>query len=52
VAFHHGVGGQRGGHRHHGNVLRLQALGQFGYRLRDGLSDANGQVTLGGDGLG
>ena len=52
VAFHHGIGRQRGGNRHHGNVFRLQPLRQLGNCLGNRLHHANGEVTLGRDGFG
>ena len=52
VALDHGVGGQRGGHRYQRNILRAQALGQGGNRLRNRIAHAQRQVALGGDGFG
>ena len=52
VALDHGVGGQRGGHRDQGDVLRAQALGQGGNRLGNRVAHAQRQIALGGDGLG
>ncbi len=40
MAFHHGIGGQGGGHRDQCNILRPQALGQGGNGLGNGISHA------------
>ena len=52
MAFDHRVGGQRGGHRNQPDVAAAQPLRQLRHRLRDCFGHADGEVALGGDGLG
>ena len=51
VTFDDGIGGERCRYRDQRNILRVQALRQFGDGSGDGAGDTDRQVALGGDGF-